>query len=231
MSRARTFTLIAVALLVGAVAALAQQMDFSKVEIKSTPLAEGVWMLEGAGGNIGVCAGEGGVLLIDDQFAELSERVKSAVAGVSNQPVRFVLNTHWHPDHVGGNENFANAGAVIVAHENARRRVTQQQPHPMGGTAIEPLPAKAWPVATFSDSMTFHLSGKTLHVYHLPPAHTDGDAMVWIPEANVLHAGDCLFNGMYPVIQDDRQTKEAAAGCRARRTRAFARSTRRNSLT
>jgi cyclase len=200
MSRSKAFALVLVTLALGAAGAVLAQRDFSKVEIKTTKVADGIYMLEGAGGNIGVCAGGDGTLLIDDQFAPLSDKIKAAVKAVSDQPIRFVLNTHWHGDHVGGNENLANDGAVIVAHDNVRKRMSTEQYVARLKQTMPPAPPKALPVTTFNDSLTFHLNGQDLVCFHVAPAHTDGDVIVWFPKANVIHMGDCLFNGMYPVI-------------------------------
>jgi glyoxylase-like metal-dependent hydrolase (beta-lactamase superfamily II) len=192
-------TLIVAALALGAAAAIAQR-DLSKVEIKTTPLADGIWMLQGAGGNVGVCAGPDGVLLVDDQYAELSDKIKAAVAKVSDKPLRFVLNTHYHGDHVGGNENMAKAGATLVAHGNARRRMSVEQYNAVFDRKVPPSPAGALAVITFSDTLSFHVNGQEISCVHVPPAHTDGDLIVWFRNADVIHAGDCLFNGLYPVI-------------------------------
>ena len=200
MTPARRLGLVVLALLAGAAAALAQQRDFSKVEIKPTKVADGVWMLEGAGGNIGVCGGADGVLMIDDQFAPLSEKIKAAIAALDPHPIRLILNTHRHGDHVGGNENFANLGATIVAHDNVRLRMSRDQVNPFSGDTTKASPPKALPLVTFNDSLTFHLNGQTITVFHVAPAHTDGDVVVWFRERNVVHTGDCLFNGRYPVI-------------------------------
>jgi glyoxylase-like metal-dependent hydrolase (beta-lactamase superfamily II) len=195
--RAPFVTIVALAL--GGGAAVAQR-DFSKVEIKTTKIAEGIWMLEGAGGNIGVCAGEDGVLLIDDQFAPLSDKILTALKAVSEKPPRFVLNTHWHGDHVGGNENLAKAGATIVAHDRVRARMSVDQTNAFSGRVTPAAPRPALPLVTFADSLTFHVNGEDVTCFHVEPAHTDGDVVVWFPKANVIHTGDCLFNGLYPVI-------------------------------
>ncbi len=200
MFRSRSMAILIVALAAGAATAVLAQRDFSQVEIKTSRVAEGIWMLEGAGGNIGVCAGADGALLIDDQFAPLTEKIKTAVAALSDQPIRFVLNTHWHGDHTGGNENMANAGALIVAHDNVRKRMSTEQINAVSKRVTPPSPGKALPVTTFNDSLTFHLNGRDLVCFHVAPAHTDGDVIVWFPRENVVHMGDCLFNGIYPVI-------------------------------
>ena len=179
--------------------ALAQQ-DFSKVEIKTEKLADGVWMLTGAGGNIGVSAGADGVFLVDDQYAPLTGKIRAAVAALSDKPIRFVLNTHWHGDHVGGNENLGKTGVVIVAQENVRKRMSTEQFNKMFDKREPPSPAAALPLVTFVDSISFHLNGDDVEAFHVPPAHTDGDAIVYFRKANVLHMGDTFFNGMYPFV-------------------------------
>jgi len=179
---------------------LAQPQDFSRVEIETVPVADGVYMLVGEGGNIGVSAGEDGVFLIDDQFAPLTWKIRAAIGELSNQPIRFVVNTHWHFDHTGGNENLGKRGAVIVAHDNVRKRMSVDQFLEVFGREIPASPAAALPVVTFNDTVTFHLNGQTLHTFHVDPAHTDGDSVIHFREADVIHAGDIYFNGLYPFI-------------------------------
>jgi len=174
--------------------------DFSGVEIKTEKVADGVYMLTGRGGNIGVSVGADGVFLIDDQFAPLTDRIQAAISTLSDRPIRFLLNTHWHGDHVGGNENLGNAGVVIVAHDNVRRRLSVDQFNALTGRTTRALPPAALPVVTFSDTLTFHMNGDSVVAFHVPPAHTDGDAVVRFTRANVVHMGDCLFVGRYPVI-------------------------------
>jgi glyoxylase-like metal-dependent hydrolase (beta-lactamase superfamily II) len=176
------------------------QRDFSKVEVTTVRVSDGVYMLMGAGGNLGVSVGEDGVFLVDDQFAPLTEKIKAAVAAISDRPIRFVLNTHWHGDHTGGNENMGEAGALIVAHENVRKRMSVEQFIEAFGRKVPPSPEGALPVVTFTDAVTFHLNGDELHAFHVPPAHTDGDAIVHFRKANVLHMGDLYFNSLYPFI-------------------------------
>lgn len=171
-----------------------------EVQIQTVDVAEGVYMLVGQGGNLGVSAGADGVFLIDDQFAPLTAKIKAAIAAVSDQPIRFLVNTHWHFDHTGGNENLGNEGVVIVAHDNVHQRLTTGGLIEFFKNQIPPAPKAALPVITFADSVTFHLNGDELHVFHVPPAHTDGDSLIYFKQANVLHAGDIYFNGLYPFI-------------------------------
>ena len=190
------------ALLLGSalLAAPLAAQDAPKVEIKTTDLGHGLYMLEGSGGNIGLSVGSDGVVMIDDQFANLTPAIEAAVKKLSNKPIRFVLNTHWHYDHTGGNENLGKAGAVIVAHQNVRKRMEAGGLMEAFGREIPAAPGVALPVVTFGHDIQFHLNDMTLDARHVAAAHTDGDAFVLFPEANVLHAGDLYFNGFYPVI-------------------------------
>lgn len=195
----RTTSIVALAsVLALAGAAHAQQQDFSKVTIKTTKVAEGVYMLEGAGGNIGVSVGDDGVIVIDDEFAPLSPKIQDAIKALSPKPIKFVLNTHWHGDHTGGNENFANAGAVIIAHENVRKRMSTDQFLEIMNQKVPASPAKAWPVVTFTSDVTLHVNGEDIHVIHVDPAHTDGDSIIVFPKAKVVHMGDCFMTISYP---------------------------------
>jgi cyclase len=157
-------------------------------------------MLTGSGGNLGVSVGPDGVFLVDDQYAPLTEKIKAAIAAISDKPLRFILNTHWHGDHTGGNENFGSAGVLIVAHENVRKRMSVEQFIEAFGSKTPPSPKAALPVVTFNDAVTFHLNGDEVNAFHVAPAHTDGDAIVFFRKANVVHMGDCFFNGLYPFI-------------------------------
>ena len=178
----------------------AQGQDFSKVEVAAEKLAEGVHMLTGAGGNIGVSSGPDGVFLIDDQYAPLTPKIKAAVAAISDKPIRFVLNTYWHGDHTGGNENMGGAGVLIVAHDNVRKRMSAEQFIEAFGSKVPASPAVALPVVTFSDTVTFHLNGDEIQAFHVAPAHTDGDSIIILRKAKVVHMGDTFFNGLYPFI-------------------------------
>lgn len=191
-------------LLVGTLAGSVEaQRDFGAVEIRATKLADGLYMLQGAGGNLAVSVGSDGVVLIDDQFAPLTEKILAAIRVFSDQPVRYVINTHWHGDHVGGNDNLGKAGAIIVAHENVRQRMSVEQFQALRGRTLPASPHSALPVITFRDSVSLHLNGKTLRAFHVPPAHTDGDSIIHFAEADVIHMGDTFFNGSYPFVDVD----------------------------
>lgn len=178
----------------------AQERDFASVEIVAKPIRGGIHMLTGAGGNMAVSAGEDGVFLVDDQYAPLTEKITAAIRQIQGGPVRFVVNTHWHGDHTGGNENLGEAGAVIVAHGNVRSRMSVDQLQEMWQRTVPAAPPGALPLITFTDAVTFHLNGDSVDVFHVPPAHTDGDAVVHFRKADVVHAGDIFFNGTYPFI-------------------------------
>jgi cyclase len=193
--------LLSVALLVLLAApASAQEQDFSKVEVKTVPVAGSVSMLQGSGGNIGVLVGTDGVLIVDDEFAPLVPKIRAAVGQLTQKPIRFVVNTHWHGDHTGGNAGFGGDGAVIVAQDNVRKRMSTNQFNAFFKRSTPASPAIALPVITFAEGVTFHLDGEDIEVFHLVPAHTDGDSAIWFRHANVLHTGDVFFNGLYPFI-------------------------------
>jgi glyoxylase-like metal-dependent hydrolase (beta-lactamase superfamily II) len=187
-------SLIAVAGLTLLAAPATAQQDFSKVEIRVERLAPGVAVLFGAGGNIGLSHGDDGNIIVDDQFAPLNEKILAAIATVDPDPVRFVVNTHWHFDHTGGNEAMGKRGAVIVAHRNVRTRMSSEQFVAAVDMRFPPSPKDALPVVTFEDGVALHLNGDTLHVVHVAAAHTDGDALVHWQKANVLHMGDTFFH-------------------------------------
>ncbi len=178
----------------------AAQRDFSKVKIKTTHVAGPIYMLEGSGGNIGVSAGEDGVLIVDDQFAPLAEKIRAALAKIDKGDLQFVLNTHWHGDHVGGNVEFGRE-ASIVAHTNVRRRLSTGQK--LFDRTVEPLPKHGLPVITFDDSLSIHFNGEEIHVLHFPHGHTDGDCVVFFKKSNVVHMGDHHFAGMFPFVDLD----------------------------
>jgi glyoxylase-like metal-dependent hydrolase (beta-lactamase superfamily II) len=176
------------------------QAGFEAVEIETVPLADGLHMLVGRGGNIVVSTGSGGPVLVDDQFAPLAPKIEAAVRALQDQSVRFVINTHWHGDHTGGNEALGKGGAVIVAHENVRRRMSTKQFMAAFDREVPPAPKAALPVVTFEHGVTLHWNDEEIVVRHVDHAHTDGDAHVWFREANVVHAGDTYFAGMFPFV-------------------------------
>ena len=182
---------------------LAQQ-DMSNVQITAESLGGGVYMMMGSGGNIGVSVGDDGVFVIDDQLAPLTDKILAAIAVITSEPVRFVFNTHWHGDHTGGNENMGQTGALIVAHENVRQRMSMDQVLERIGRPASETPASpegAWPVVTFTEEVTFHLNGDDMHAVYVPNAHTDGDAIVNFVRANVVHMGDTFFRDRFPFIE------------------------------
>lgn len=194
-----TLATLAILATLAATPAVAQQ-QFEDVEIRTLDVAPGVWMLLGQGGNIGVAAGEDGVFIVDDQYAPLTERISAAVRALGHGDVDFVVNTHWHGDHVGGNENLGEAGALIVAHENVRERMSTEQFFELAGDPVPPSPDAALPVVTFTRDVTFHLNGDEIHVFHVPHGHTDGDAVIHFQEADAVHMGDIFFNSGFPFV-------------------------------
>ena len=188
------------ALAMGATAAAAQ--DLSKVEVKASKVAGNVYMLEGAGGNIAALVGPDGTAIVDDQFAPLADKIRAALKGITDQPVRFVINTHYHGDHTGGNVAFG-GGATIVAQDNVRKRLAVDQVAGTGGavTVDQPAPPPvALPIITFGHDVSVHLNGEDIHAIHAPHGHTDGDAIVYFPHANVVHTGDLFVTYGFPFI-------------------------------
>ncbi len=185
-------------LLVGAMAQLAFAQK--EAQITTIKINDGLYMLQGPGGNIGVSIGEDGVFMIDDKFAPLSEEIQDAVAKLSSAPIEFVVNTHWHFDHTGGNENLGKAGALIIAHDNVRARMGKDQLMKAFNREVKAAPPVALPVITFSDEMTFHYNGDEIRTIHVPRGHTDGDSILHFVKNNVIHTGDLVFNGSYPFI-------------------------------
>ena len=171
-----------------------------EVEIQTIEVTDSIYMLMGRGGNIGLSVGEDGAFLIDDQYAPMVPRIRSAVAMVSSQPVNFLINTHWHGDHTGGNERFGRAGAIIVAHENVRKRLNADQFQEALSRSTPPSPSDALPIMTFNDTVTFHWNGDEIRVFHVQNAHTDGDSIIHFKNANVMHAGDTFFKNAYPFV-------------------------------
>ena len=180
--------------------AISFPQDFSKVEITTENLGGNIYMFQGSGGNLAASVGKDGIFLVDDQMAPLAGKIKSALSAISKGKVRFVLNTHWHFDHVGGNEALAKAGAVLVAHKTVRKRMSAEQVDAFFNSKTPPAPEIARPVLTYVKELDFFLNDEIIEVTHPVPAHTDGDSIVFFRNANVLHAGDIYFQGMYPFI-------------------------------
>ncbi len=195
-----TRRLLVHAVLLMAMTQVLAQQDFSNVEIETIRISNDLYVLVGAGGNIGLSVGSDGALLVDDQFAPLTEKILAAVAEVTDSDVHFVINTHWHGDHTGGNENVGRAGAIIVAHNNVRERMNREVFLPLFNSRTQPAPPDALPVVTFSHETTFHWNGETIRVFHVPNAHTDGDSLVHFQNANVVHMGDTLWTSGYPRV-------------------------------
>jgi len=193
--------MMATALLPLAVALpVAAQTNYDKVEITTETLAPGVHVLFGAGGNIGVSTGADATVIIDDQFAPLTPKIIAATAKLSPNPIRFVINTHWHGDHTGGNENLSKANAIIVAQDNVRTRMASDQFIAAMKSTVKASPAIALPVVTFDSTTTLHLNGEDIRAIHVPPAHTDGDSIIHFVHANVIHMGDTFFAIGYPFV-------------------------------
>jgi cyclase len=183
--------------LIALLLAAAPERDFSKVEIKTAKVAGNVYVLYGSGGNIGVTVGDDGGAIIDDQFAPLSEKIHAALAKLSPKPVKFLINTHWHFDHVGGNALFSDT-ATILAHENVRKRMIAGAN--FNGMEIKPAPANALPIVTFHDGLSLWWNGEEIRAIHPGPGHTDGDTVVWFVKSNVVHFGDDFFTTGFPFV-------------------------------
>ncbi len=175
--------------------------DFTDVGLKTIHVSGNIYMLEGihgfAGGNIGVSIGDDGILIVDDQFSEMNEKIRAALARLKPGQPRFVLNTHWHGDHTGGNTDFS-TNATIIAHHNVRKRLMHEQTNALATTPARPK--QAWPVITFDESLTLHFNNETIKVLHLPNGHTDGDSIIYFTESNVVHMGDHYFAGTFPFV-------------------------------
>ena len=201
----RILSLAGAALVCGQTAAAQQQPDFSKVQIKATKVSGNIYMLEGQGGNIAASVGEDGIIIVDDQFAPLADKIQAALKElkITDKPVRFVINTHYHGDHTGGNVPFNNAGSTLIAQDNVRKRLE------FGGTAgnggsikmeVKPAEKAGLPIITFEHDVTVHLNGEDIRALHFPSGHTDGDSIIFFPKNNVVHMGDDFVRYGFPFI-------------------------------
>ena len=179
---------------------LGAAQDFDNVEILTLPVTESIYMLQGSGGNIGVSIGDDGTFIVDDQFAPLTEKITAAIAELTDHSVDFVINTHWHYDHTDGNENFGRAGALIVAQENSRRRMESDQIISLNGRLQEAYSVDGLPKITFGESVRFYYNENVIDVVHFGPGHTDGDAVVYFRDSNVIHTGDVFVRYGLPFI-------------------------------
>lgn len=175
------------------------QTDWSKIEIKATKVSGNVYMLEGSGGNIGVSVGPDGILIVDDQFAPLAEKIRAALKTLGDGKLKFVLNTHYHGDHTGGNVAFG-PEAPIIAQSNVRKRLSEEQKSKFFNRTTPPSPKEALPVITFDQSVSVFFNGEEIKVIHFPHGHTDGDSVIFFTGSNVVHMGDDFFNGRFPVV-------------------------------
>ena len=183
----------------------AQDQDFSKVQIKVTKVSGNIYMLQGAGGNIAASVGEDGIVIVDDQYAPLADKIQAALKGigVTDKPVRFVINTHYHGDHTGGNAPFANTGSTVIAQDNVRKRLETGGVAGNGGSVkmdIKPADKATLPVITFEHDVTVHLNGEDIRALHFPAGHTDGDSIIFFPRNNVVHMGDDFVRYGFPFI-------------------------------
>jgi len=192
--------LLAVGLTALAFCAASPAQDFENAVVKTEMIAPNLYVLYGVGGNIGVSVGDDAVFVIDDQYAPMAPKIAAAIKQITDKPVKFVVNTHWHGDHTGGNEAMATAGAIIVAHDNVRKRMSSEQFIKLFDSKVEPSPKLALPTVTFANDVTFHINGDEVFAFHVASAHTDGDTIVQFRKANVIHMGDTFFNGLYPFI-------------------------------
>ncbi|MGA2102687.1 MAG: MBL fold metallo-hydrolase [Candidatus Sulfotelmatobacter sp.] len=184
---------------------MAQDEDFSKVQIKVTKVAGTVYVLEGSGGNIGASVGEDGIVIVDDQYAPLADKIQAALKGITDKPVRFVINTHFHGDHTGGNEYFQKQ-APIIAQDNVRKRLEAGGTAGNGGSVHmenKPAPKGALPIITFDHDVTVHLNGEDIRALYFPAGHTDGDSVIFFPKSNVVHMGDDFVTYGFPFIDVD----------------------------
>lgn len=202
MRKAPTFL---AGLLFAACTLAAQDQDFSKVQMKVSKVAGNIYMLQGAGGNVGASVGEDGIVIVDDQYTPLAEKIQAALKGITDKPVRFIINTHYHGDHTGGNAYFQKQ-APIIAHDNVRKRLETGGPAGNGGSVHmdnKPVAKEALPIITFDHDVTVHLNGEDIRALYFPAGHTDGDSVIFFPKSNVVHMGDDFVTYGFPFIDID----------------------------
>jgi len=209
MNKSLTVVLTTLLLMASGQSAFAQ-LNPATAQIRSIPVKDGIYMFMGAGGNLAVSTGEDGVLIVDDQYEEMTAKIDAAIAEITDQPLRYVLNSHWHWDHTGGNENYGKAGKTIIAHDKTRVRMSSDQFVAAFNFNQPASPEVALPVITFNDTATLHFNGLTICMIHVPNAHTDTDAFIHFVEANVIHTGDVYVTSSYPFI--DSSTGGTLAG-------------------
>jgi cyclase len=200
MAVAATLLLAGVALAQQSPSAAPPPPDFSKAEIKTTDLGDNIYMLEGVGGNITVAVAKDGIIMVDGQYTPLHDKIKAAIAAISNQPIKYLINTHFHGDHTGGNEPFAKDGVTIVSEVNVKNRLAAGTSNGLTGVQTPPAPQGALPSKTYTGAFKIRLSGRVADLKHIANAHTDGDTYIWFKTANVLSTGDTFTNGRYPNI-------------------------------
>jgi cyclase len=191
---------VLLALLIFSGTCIRAQENFDSVQIVPVKVLDNLYFLKGAGGNIGVFIGDEGTLMVDDQFAPLSNKINGAIKTLSPNDIRFLINTHLHGDHSGGNENFKKMGVTIVAHDMVRDRMSKEQVNPSNNSVTPPRPADAWPVITFSEKLNMYLNQEDIELLHVDPAHTDGDVVIHFKKGNVYHMGDLFVTYGYPYI-------------------------------
>lgn len=201
----RRLILCSVSMLLSLAMFVGQEEDFSKVQMKVTKVAGSVYMLQGAGGNIGASVGDDGIVIVDDQYAPLADKIQVALKGITDKPVRFIINTHYHGDHTGGNAYFQKQ-APIIAHDNVRKRLETGGAAGNGGSVhmdVKPSPKEALPIITFDHDVTVHLNGEDIRALFFPAGHTDGDSIIFFPKSNVVHMGDDFVTYGFPFIDVD----------------------------
>lgn len=177
-----------------------QKEENNNFSFNITQVTDSIYILSGGGGNVGVSVGEDGIFLIDDKYTNLTDEMLNAIREISDKPIKFIINTHWHPDHVGGNVELGKTDSIVISHDNTRERLATEQFSSFGNTTVDPLPEAGLPIITFSDEITFYFDNDVINIIHIPNAHTDGDAVVHFNTSNVIHVGDIISDTYFPFI-------------------------------